>query len=243
MPPEPARETRALRGINVPSAGFVSGFLVVNPLANSLILSMSLEDAVVQILGQSPKALPPSEIRDQIKLKFPALYGTERQRTYLAKGHFNSLDHALTAEIYKLVRRNEDFLCDDTARPMRISLASGSENAEDDQVGEDYDSASGILYVLGTSTFTESQKEIVKIGITTRSLEQRIKQLYTTGVPFRFRCLKSYSVQGFASLEKALHNLLTPFRLNDGREFFTDDAVPFVDRVVAIHAEIRSGRS
>ena len=217
-------------------------FAVADFGGRQLTCGVNLEDAVVRILKQSPKPLAPSEIRDQIKLEFPALYGTERQQAYFAKGHFNSLDHALTAEIYKLVRRSENFFCDDTSRPMRISLATDSGDAETDQVGEDYDSASGTLYVLGTSTFTELQKEIVKIGITTRPLDERIKQLYTTGVPFRFRCLKSYLVPGFASLETALHNLLTPFRLNDGREFFTSDAVPFVERVVAIHAEIRSGR-
>jgi hypothetical protein len=40
-------------------------------------------------------------------------------------------------------------------------------------------------------------------------------------------------------LEEALHSLLAPFRLNKSREYFSEDALKFVDRIVQTHNEIQ----
>jgi T5orf172 domain len=42
------------------------------------------------------------------------------------------------------------------------------------------------VYILSTGVYTEDQKKILKIGVTTQDLKTRIAQLYTTGTPFRF---------------------------------------------------------
>ncbi|WP_208296806.1 GIY-YIG nuclease family protein, partial [Massilia sp. CCM 8734] len=99
----------------------------------------------------------------------------------------------------------------------------------------------GRLYVLGTSLYTKGGEEIVKIGITTGTVENRISQLYTTGVPFRFRVMKDIETKNYYELEQSLHKLLDPYRINRSREFFTEKCLPFVDKVVAIHNEIHSG--
>jgi len=96
-----------------------------------------------------------------------------------------------------------------------------------------------LVYVLSTGLYTEDRKKILKIGLTTQDLETRIAQLYTTGSPFRFEKLKAYKTKNYVELEQALHGLLAPFRLSKSREFFTEDALPFVDRVVQIHNEIQ----
>ena len=80
----------------------------------------------------------------------------------------------------------------------------------------------GRLYVLGTSLYTKDGEEIVKIGITTGTVENRISQLYTTGVPFRFRVMKDIETKNYYELEQSLHKLLDPYRINKSREFFTD---------------------
>lgn len=79
----------------------------------------------------------------------------------------------------------------------------------------------------------------MKIGLTTQDLETRIAQLYTTGSPFQFEKLKAYKVKNYVELEQVLHRLLAPFRLNKSREFFIEDALTFVDRIVQIHNEVQ----
>lgn len=49
-------------------------------------------------------------------------------------------------------------------------------------------------------------------------------------------------MENYIELEQALHKLLDPFRLNASREFFTDDALPFVERVVEIHKAIMAAQ-
>ncbi|MCS6520799.1 GIY-YIG nuclease family protein [Burkholderia thailandensis] len=82
---------------------------------------------------------------------------------------------------------------------------------------------------------------MVKIGYTTQELPTRKGQLYTTGAMFKFEELESYTVENYDLLEQALHKLLAAFRLNNAREFFAEDALPFVKEVVEIHRRIRAG--
>jgi len=75
------------------------------------------------------------------------------------------------------------------------------------------------------------------IGITTGSVEARISQLYTTGVPFRFRIIKTLETTNYDALERALHNLLEPYRINRSREFFTDRCLLHIEQIVALPAQ------
>ncbi len=49
-----------------------------------------------------------------------------------------------------------------------------------------------------------------------------------------------YKTKNYVELEQALHRLLAPFRLNKAREFFTEDALKFIYRIVQIHNEVKS---
>jgi T5orf172 domain len=51
--------------------------------------------------------------------------------------------------------------------------------------------------------------------------------------------MKVYKTKNYVELEQALHLLLAPFRLNKSREFFTEVALKFVDRIVQIHNEVQ----
>jgi len=123
-----------------------------------------------------------------------------------------------------------------------IGLA-GSENEVSDQELESenlhkLEEGIGTLYVLGTNLYTQGGEEIIKIGITTGSVERRINQLYTTGVPYRFRVIKQYETRNYSELEQAIHRLLDPYRINRSREFFTDKSLEYVDKVIEIHNSI-----
>jgi hypothetical protein len=199
--------------------------------------AMGLSEAIVNLLVKAGVSLTPQEIRESIKSQYPDLYGTESHARNVEKGHYHDLDHALLAQIYSVVGTGSQFSRDRATRPMRVSLVA--DEGADEQFPENYEQEIGLVYILSTGLYTEDRKRIVKIGFTTQDLETRIAQLYSTGSPFRFEKLKVYKVKNYVELEQALHGLLAPYRLNKSREFFNDDALKFVDRIVQIHNEVQ----
>lgn len=76
-----------------------------------------------------------------------------------------------------------------------------------------------IIYILTN----ECMPGLVKIGRTSTSVEQRMKELYTTGVPFPFHCFYAASVQDAEFVEKKLHYAFGDHRVPTNREFFKID--------------------
>ena len=77
----------------------------------------------------------------------------------------------------------------------------------------------GIVYLLTNPVMPG----LVKIGMTTqKEIDQRMKELYTTGVPLPFECQFACKVKksDCAKIEKALHTAFEPQRINANREFF-----------------------
>lgn len=75
----------------------------------------------------------------------------------------------------------------------------------------------GIVYLLTN----ECMPGLVKIGMTSREdMDERLKELYTTGVPVPFECVYACRVHRFKELEQALHEAFEPQRVNANREFF-----------------------
>ena len=82
------------------------------------------------------------------------------------------------------------------------------------------DNNKGIVYVLTNS----AMPGLVKIGMTTReSIDTRMKELYSTGVPVPFDCVYACEVKASdcATIEKALRKAFEPNRINANREFFS----------------------
>lgn len=78
----------------------------------------------------------------------------------------------------------------------------------------------GYVYILTNPSFKE---EIVKIGITSGTVEKRMKELQTTGVPLPFEKYASYRTSKYAEVEKFMHrslSLIAENRVNNSREFF-----------------------
>ena len=202
---------------------------------------MTFIETVCKIIQESGHALTPQEIRDRIKTSYPQFYGTDSHKSQVAKGNYKNLDHALLRQVYGL-SGNSLFVCDRTTKPLKLSLAEyakvdGVEGDEETISVDDIEKDKGFIYILKTGTYNKDGKEIMKIGIT-GDINRRIAQLYSTGVPYRFEIYKSFEVTALIELEKALHSLLTRFRINPAREFFTEDAIPFVERIVSLHKEI-----
>lgn len=72
---------------------------------------------------------------------------------------------------------------------------------------------------------------LVKIGKTNQlEVDERMKQLYGTGVPIPFDCAFACQVKDASEVEKALHFAFGETRINPNREFFKIDA----ERVIAV---------
>ncbi len=74
----------------------------------------------------------------------------------------------------------------------------------------------GRVYVLTNSVMPG----LVKIGYTLATVEGRIKELFTTGVPSDFVIAYQVEVRAPSSLEAVVHKKLTEYRENQNREFF-----------------------
>ncbi len=89
----------------------------------------------------------------------------------------------------------------------------------DNQDGDDAQASSdneGIVYVLTNP----AMPGLVKIGKTTQDVNQRLSQLYSTGVPLPFDCEYAVKVDSMTLVEDALHTAFSSSRLNANREFF-----------------------
>jgi hypothetical protein len=86
---------------------------------------------------------------------------------------------------------------------------------------------SQIVYVLTNP----AMPGLVKIGMTTQAeVDERMKQLYGTGVPVPFECVFACQVKDAAEVEKAFHFGFGGHRINPNREFFRIEP----ERVVAL---------
>ena len=78
----------------------------------------------------------------------------------------------------------------------------------------------GIVYVLTNP----EMPGLVKIGKTSRrEVQQRLIELYSTGVPVPFECEYAARVSDESVVEKAFHTAFEPYRINPNREFFRID--------------------
>lgn len=78
----------------------------------------------------------------------------------------------------------------------------------------------GIVYVLTNA----KMPGVVKIGLTRNDdVGQRVKQLYTTGVPVPYEVHYSAKVPDCAKLERVLHQVFDDKRVRNDREFFESD--------------------
>lgn len=205
-------------------------------------VKVSLGEAVRQIMAGSKDPMTPQQIKEHIKDRFQHLYGTEAHRVNIEKGNFNDFEHALLNGIYGVVK-GADFAIDRSHKPFKVSLLSGdiADEVLPRDLEKEFEAETGIVYVFNAGIFTEDGKRIIKIGHTTQSLDARIAQLYTTGTPSQFTVLHSWRTSNYVELEQALHRLLAPFRINRAREFFTDDALRFVEQIVVIHKSVQDG--
>jgi hypothetical protein len=77
----------------------------------------------------------------------------------------------------------------------------------------------GIIYIL----INEGMPGYTKVGKTSTSVEQRMRELDTTGVPLPFECYFAGRVTNMDTAEKHLHDAFDMHRVRQRREFFQVD--------------------
>lgn len=78
----------------------------------------------------------------------------------------------------------------------------------------------GYVYILTNPSFKE---DWVKIGMCSTSVEQRVKQLDSTGVPLPFEIFATMKTSKYKQAEKLIHSYISKFtnlRIRSNREFF-----------------------
>lgn len=86
----------------------------------------------------------------------------------------------------------------------------------------------GFVYILSNPFMPD----VVKIGKTTRSVEQRANELFQTGLPAPFTVENYFYSPDCDELEAVSHRALSKFRVSDAREFFKispTDAFGYID--------------
>ena len=92
---------------------------------------------------------------------------------------------------------------------------------------------SGYIYILSNPAFNN----LLKIGFTNETIEERMKQLNTTGVPLPFILEAAFLVQDAITTEQHIHTALAEFRLESNREFFkiqTSEAPSIIFPIIII---------
>lgn len=74
----------------------------------------------------------------------------------------------------------------------------------------------GKIYIMTN----DAMPGYIKIGRTTSTLEQRMKELDTTGIPLPFRCHYAVEVDDHETKEKLIHDGFADHRVRQNREFF-----------------------
>ena len=92
---------------------------------------------------------------------------------------------------------------------------------------------SGIVYVLSHKAIPD----LLKIGYTTRSIEERVQELSSTGVPGKYAVELYFQTDDAAQFEMLLHRVLREFHFE--KEFFKADIKTVIS---AVHALIQENR-
>jgi len=88
----------------------------------------------------------------------------------------------------------------------------------------------GYLYFL----INQSMPGLIKIGYTYNSVDERIQELNTSGVPSPFTLGACYLVNNAKQCELTLHKAFHQNRLNKKREFFKMDLFEAIDKSIPI---------
>lgn len=89
---------------------------------------------------------------------------------------------------------------------------------------------SGFIYFLTNP----AMPNLVKIGYTTATVDERIRQLNSTGVPSSFELAACFYVAEPAKVESELHEHLSARRFSENREFFVGSFLSLLEASLSV---------
>ena len=101
----------------------------------------------------------------------------------------------------------------------------------------------GYVYVLRPN-MTLNGKSIVKIGMTTRSVEKRVREL-STGSPVSFEVAHSIEVENAREFERTLHRRFASHRISNGggTEYFSLEPEQVISEIENMAARVSAQRA
>ncbi len=87
---------------------------------------------------------------------------------------------------------------------------------KEEKIGIEDNNKKGIVYILTN----EAMPNLVKVGVTYTTIDQRMRELYTAGVPVPFECFHASVVENAKDVERRIHRAFAKYRINKNREFF-----------------------
>ena len=75
----------------------------------------------------------------------------------------------------------------------------------------------GKIYILRNANLS---RDVYKIGLTTKTTEERARQLSKTSIPDQFQVMREWDVKDCFLAEKNIHKILEKYRVDKKREFF-----------------------
>lgn len=88
---------------------------------------------------------------------------------------------------------------------------------ESEKIKSKLDETKGFVYVLTNDAFKDNY---IKIGMSSKEVDLRNKQLDNTSTPLPFKIYATCKTLKFKELEKFMHRSLKDYRIRDNREFF-----------------------
>ena len=99
----------------------------------------------------------------------------------------------------------------------------------------------GVVYIMSSPAH---DIDLYKVGLTRRNVEERSEDLSSsTGVPLPFGVLAYWHVADCSTIEKEVHKLLKPYRVNKRREFFRTSLPVIVSAVERAIADVEDDSS
>jgi hypothetical protein len=173
---------------------------------------LDLADLIKQMLRAHPEGMTPQQIRDTIKDSYPDFYATDSHRRNVEKGHYQNLDHALLAQIYRAYRTIGQIIVDKTQKPIRLAITSvhGHEiNIQDEETNanvERLEAAAMPHEVTVPEPLTPNQSIVSRYLEKWEQLENYKLQEASLGLLFHTLCPKNKEIE---------HVLLKVSALND----------------------------
>lgn len=116
--------------------------------------------------------------------------------------------------------------------------SSMDENPIEIRIPESVSQNKGYIYLLRNAAH---DLDVFKIGLTTKTVEERAKQLSGTPSPDKFVIINRWSVEDCVLAEKLIHEKLDSYRLNPKREFFKIKLEDAIKEIIPIIEKINNG--